>query len=264
MKGVDLTDYYFPVRETKKIIIPKSEYDLIDPDNEEMAYTLEGYKAILREDTQQVISIASDKYELIENSQVIDPVLNSLEKTGEKFALDPYYSFCQNDRMKLAITFPEITLTDDKGFEAPLAIFIHNAYKPGKSAESQWGALRLVCKNGMTFASMLGSIFKQNHKGQFFMEDIQVELGKAIEKVPLLQQRITELTETAAESEDLWYEIEKKVGAGAAKTVTETPELIKGMQMWLIYNLLTQYIGHRISKQQQTAKQIAVSKIFNL
>jgi hypothetical protein len=263
---VNLKDYYFPVSESKKIIIPKSN-DLIDPENYlEMAYTLEGYKAILREDTGDVISIKSSDYELVSNQDVIETALEEIDKTGLKYHFNEVYSFCDSNKMKLAVEFPDIQFdetdkSDDK--KTNFCVFVHNSYDGSSAINVMFGGIRIICINGQIFKRVLESI-NVRHQGFIFLSRLQDKINEAIERIPEIQSRITEMESEQVQDVKLYEKIEKEIGKKAAESVAPTKEQILGMQMWAVYNLLTRYAGHHISKRQATQKQIAISKMFNL
>jgi len=268
MSKVNLEDYYFPVSESKQIIIPKKS-NLIDPENyEEMAYTLEGYKAILREDTQEVISIRGSDYQLVSNQNVIETALEEIEKTGLEYQFNETYSFCDSKKMKLAVEFPGIqfdeTDNSNKGKKTNFCAFIHNSYDGTTGINVMFGGIRVICSNGMIFQNILENITIR-HQGYVFLSRLQENIHEAIKKFPQIQSRIKDLEKEEIQDVNLYNRIEKEIGKKAVEeNIGANPEDIKGMQAWFLYNLLTAYVGHQLSKRVATQKQIAISKMFNL
>ena len=74
------------------------------------------HKAIHRVDTGELISIVSDTYQPVSNSQVIDSCLESFEKLGIDYRVRKEGSYFSNARMNLYVSFPDIKIDDgDEG-----------------------------------------------------------------------------------------------------------------------------------------------------
>ena len=112
-----LWKFLFPVVETKVQV--KDTAGLYFPTNK--------YKAIIREDNNELIAIQKNTYQLVTNAEVIKPVLEQLNDLTTDWYIDPSHSCVENSRMRLQITFPEITLHDGES-DIALSLFVHNSY----------------------------------------------------------------------------------------------------------------------------------------
>ena len=103
-----LAPYLFEVEERKVSfeVIPPSLFPL------SQLYETNKYKAIVRKDNDKLISIMPQTYKMISNKDVIIPVLDFLTNFDNKWEIDPSHSFVEDGRMRLQITFPELTVND--------------------------------------------------------------------------------------------------------------------------------------------------------
>ena len=79
------------------------------------------YKAIVREDTNEVISIVKNSYQIVRNEELINNLLEELSLLDTSYKIDLSHSFVDNNRMRLMITFPDFTMWD-KDSEIALAV----------------------------------------------------------------------------------------------------------------------------------------------
>lgn len=242
-------DYYFPVKETNILF------------NKEGIYThTDDFKGIIANDNQ-LVSVMRKTYKLVPNKQVIEPLLNELEKFDSTWIIDDSHSFVAPNRMRLQITFPELTFNDE-GSSNALSLFIHNSYDGSEGVRMFWGAIRAICTNGMIFGKTLGKSYSKHSKG-FRIDNLKSIITNTYNKVPDIVARIKVLEELDANEEKLLKGIKDDLGAGIHK---QAEELVNNEQMsqWALYNVITQYISHQIDKEQRAKYQIATSKIFNL
>ena len=102
------------------------------------------YKAIVRQDSDKLISIMKNTYHLVPNREVILPLLQELHSLDSKWIIDPSHSFIDDSRMRIQITFPELTLNDGSS-EIALSLFLHNSYDGSEGIRLFWGAIREIC-----------------------------------------------------------------------------------------------------------------------
>jgi len=71
------------------------------------------YKAIVRNDNNSLISIVNKNYKLVPNKDLIDQLMEQLERTDQKYEIEEHHSFVRNNRMRLHIVFPDLKIKDD-------------------------------------------------------------------------------------------------------------------------------------------------------
>ena len=255
---LDLKDFCFPVVERKVAVDDQVNSKADWQDNE--SYLDTGYKAIVREDTNKVISIVRDSYKIVTNRDLINELLHFLAVSGEQFKIDPSHSFVQDNRMRLMITFPNLTLQDNES-EINLSLFIHNSYDLSEGIRFYFGAIRSVCSNGMVLGEILGRYYSKHTSG-FEMSDFSAKLDEAKEHFPAIQERIDQLQMLPA-TPKLVEQISDKISKRLTDEVLEQHE-INQMSQWELLNRTTSYISHDVDKPHRARHQQSVSRIFGL
>lgn len=255
---MDLSKYCFPVIE-RKVAVDNATNPLIDLEDSE-TFIENGYKAIVREDSNEVISIVKDSYKLVTNEQLIDRLLRELATCGYSFRIDPSHSFVSTPRMRLQITFPDLTLSDSES-EIALSAFIHNSYDLSEGVRFYFGAIRYICGNGMVIGQVLSKYYSKHTSG-FSFENLAEKLEEAREYFPTIQNRIHRLEQMKVD-EILVEKVSDKISKRLAEQVIEEHEIGR-ISQWKLYNRLTNYVSHSLEPAYQARYQQNISKVFAL
>ena len=242
-----LNDFLFPVAEREVLVS--------DGENNRKTKL---YKAIVREDNDRLVSIMKNTYKIIPNSEVIKPLLEELNNLDTNWIIDPSHSFVDDSRMRLQVTFPDLTLNDGRS-DIALSLFLHNSYDGSEGVRIYWGAIRAICSNGMVFGTVLSKFYGKHTKG-IELGNIKEQLQSTYDKIPVLKNRI-EILQSLSVTKSIKEDVERKLGKTVSKYVAEQK---RPKNQWLLYNILTYYVSHLIEKRLQTAYQIKVSKLFKL
>ena len=199
-----------------------------------------------------------DSYQLIPNRDVIMPLLEQLHQLDTKWNFDNSHTFVDSRRMRLQVTFPELTLNDGKS-DIALSLFLHNSYDGSEGVRAYFGAIRAICSNGFVFGEVL-SKFYSKHTSGINLGNLKAQIEATYEKIPVVKERISVLQNLEANMA-ITEEIEKKLGKKISAYVAEQP---KPENQWLLYNILTYYISHLIDKRMRASYQMRASKIFKL
>jgi hypothetical protein len=143
---MNLQDFMFPITE-RAIAVHNGEADFIDLENKQ-TYLSGDFKAIVREDTNELISIVRNSYQIVPNEVLINKLMHELVALETPFRIDPSHSFCENNRFRLQITFPDLSLKDSES-DIPISLFLHNSYDMSEGVRVFFGAIRSICSNGM-------------------------------------------------------------------------------------------------------------------
>jgi len=243
-----LYPFLFPVEKRQVYYEGEDGSPVLSPD----------YQSIIRTDSDSLISVMSDTYKLVENSKVILPIMDQLNNLDNKWYIDDTHSFVTDSRMRLQVTFPDLTFHDGRS-DIALSLFLHNSYDASEGVRLFWGAIRGICSNGMVFGKVLTKFYGRHTSG-ISIENIKEQVELTYEQIPVIQNRIQilqniEVTKTLSES------IDAKLGKTISKFVEEQP---KPENQWVLYNYLTYYISHLIDKRLRGGYQMQVSKLFNL
>ena len=218
------------------------------------------YKAIVRSDSDKLISIMPYTYQTVPNREVIYPVLDFLDKFDNKWVIDDSHSFVQDGRMRLQITFPDLIVNDGKS-DVALSLFLHNSYNGVEGVRGFWGGIRGICTNGIVFGKLLGS-FYHRHTSGIDLEKLKQQLESTSSKLPVIEERIRILQNIESNSEQL-KTVEKKLGKNAYKFVEENFYLTDQSQ-YILLNLLTNYVSHQVRRHLRARYQQQISKIFGI
>ena len=136
----------FPVKEVPAIGIP-----LVGKGTK--TYDNTGYKFIVREDTNDVLSCVSNEYQLVTNQEVMDKALPVIEKNNG--TIDEVKTFSQGARTNWIFKFRKNPITID-GEKLYPQLNIKNSYDGSTHVNVLGGAFRLVCSNGLIVGRILG------------------------------------------------------------------------------------------------------------
>ena len=223
---------------------------------------INGYKAIVapKGSNDQVISVVKSSYKLVENRELIEPFMDQISKLGVRWKIDPSHTFCQLNRMRLQITFPDIILKDDES-DIPLSVYLHNSYDQSEGVRAYWGAIRGVCQNGIVFGTVLGSMYARHTKG-FTFDTFYEEFGHASDKIQSVQQQIQQLQEKPVH-EQLMEELQKSLGKRRMQEIVNTDK-VPDKSQWELLNDITYYISHSEEKPKRADLQLKLSKVYEL
>ena len=243
-----LNKYLFPVEE-RKVYFDSPEGD---------PKWAKEYKAIVRTDKNKLVSVMQDSYKLIPNREVIMPLLEQLNQLDTRWHFDNTHSFVDSKRMRLQVTFPDLTMNDGRS-DIALSLFVHNSYDGSEGVRMFWGAIRAICSNGMVFGEVLAKFYSKHTSG-INLGNIKEQIENTYSQVPVIKERI-ELLQNIGVTDTLKKEVEKKMGKKMAKYLdAQAP----AQNQWVFYNMITYYVSHLIEQRMRAAYQIKTSQIFKL
>ncbi len=218
----------------------------------------EHYKAIAREDNGKLISIMNDSYKIVPNRDIIMPLMDQLHNLDNKWIIDPSHSFVSDQRMRLQVTFPDLTFFDGRS-DIALSLFLHNSFDGSEGVRFFWGAIRGICSNGMVFGTVLARFYARHTNG-IQLHNLKDQVEQTYDQIPVIKQRI-EILQNLEVGKGLTEAIEHKLGKKVMKHVTKQPTAVN---QWILYNYLTWYISHVVDLRMRAAYQLQVSKLFKL
>jgi hypothetical protein len=250
---MNLSSYFFPIEE-RPVAVHNGQSDESSFENPLSS----SYKAIVRADTNETISIVRDSYKIVENEELVNKLMYELIHLDSPFKLDPSHSFIQNNRMRLQVTFPELTMSDSESSIA-LSLFLSNSYDMSEGVRLYFGAIRAICSNGMVFGQIL-SRFYGRHTKNLEITNVADNLRTAIDHLPAIQNRIREL-EFSPVTPKLVESVEQNIGKTIAKQVFVDDQPLSA---WQAYNRITHIVSHDLDQPLRARYQQNVAKVFEL
>ena len=250
---MNIEHFYFPVQE--------QDIALLD-ERTPWHQKIHGYKAIISpsEKKDKVISVVKDSYKLVKNKELIEPLMEQVSKLGVRWRIDPSHSFCQTNRMRLQITFPDILLKDEES-DIPLSLYLHNSYDQSEGVRCFWGGIRAVCQNGVIFGNILGSIYARHTKG-FSFKNFYEEFGNALDKIHSVQSKIHLLQDKPVD-ELLMDQLQKSLGKRRMEEIARTDK-VSDKSQWDLLNDITYHISHEEEKPKRADLQMKLSSVYDL
>ena len=247
---------------------------------------VKGYMGVYNEREDRVVSIVSDEYKLLPNKLILDPVLEFLDKKNVRYKLDRF-SYVTDQRMRVHFTFPDIKIKDDTKDGILSSMFLHNSYNMLEAFKLISGAMRLICTNGMVVGTVLKKI-KVIHQAASIQEIAAVNVDSILrgfyDNVPLIEKRIRELRSGHATVKFI-AELLGKFDARTASFVFRqlgmmheqdknelakdvmqemTESMAKKIQLWRLYNIMTNFVSHHILNRYRIEYLQRISKSFAL
>lgn len=249
-------------KQLQPFLFPIQQREVYIEDYKGSVFQTGDYKAIVRQDDNSLIAIAKKSYKVVPNAEVINQFVENLSGLDAKWYVDSSHSFVENNRMRLMVTFPELTFNDGRS-DIALSLYLSNSYDGSESVKLIFAAIRAVCKNGM----ILGHILKQlkaKHTQGLNLGNLQAQVESTYDQIPAIKNRINQLLETKVTNEfkGIVFDV---MGRKIEKFVTDQEASIRPIRhSWDFYNLLTYYVSHEIDQKFRADYQTDISKLFQL
>lgn len=245
------------VNQLSDIAIP---VDVVNHVNLMEGFSSTKLKSIVDLRNDQIISVVNRGYKLVKNEQIVEPLINSLERLNIKYYIDSSHSFVSSNKMRLQLTFPELVLNDSNS-AIHLSLFVHNSYDQSESIKLMWGAVRYICTNGMIVKTIIGGFYRRHTSG-FNFEMVKERFDNASDRIKLLEGRIRLLEATPA-GEQLRKNVEEFFPKKVYQYVYPAETTIYN-NMYEIFNLITWYVSHNMQLHLRAGYQNKVSKLFGV
>lgn len=113
-----------------------------------------GFKMLIRDDTNEVISVVTNKYKLVKNVELLKAIDNYITK--QKATLTSAIIF-GNARTSYVIAFKELT-EEVNGANMFPQIMIQNSYDRTDSVKIIGGLFEILCSNGMVIGDVTNNV----------------------------------------------------------------------------------------------------------
>lgn len=219
-----------------------------------------GRKAVIRQDTRDVLGVVSNNYVLLSHGQVVDSFRRALEGYDytEKIQLAK-----NGAHMFATYKLNTVQVEVKKGDIVSLQFIVKNSYDGSSTLQIMLGAYRLVCSNGMVVGKQFFS-FSQRHVGGNTQIKIDAIQGKVLaladqfrNMLPRLQQMGNTLMPFDVNDPmmDQYFDpkVVKVVPSYLLAEAFGEYMKAKDYTVWGYYNALTFAVTHRMKKQSPVA-----------
>ena len=254
MREQQINESFFPIKEVPAIQYPDSSDEL----NQE-EYQNTGYKFIVREDTNQVLSCMSEDYKVITNKQIMDIALPVLGK--KKAELVECRMFADGARVQWKYRIPDVRVEVSKGDFINPEIIIKNSYDGSTEVKAFGGAYRLICSNGMVIGYAIGENRGIRHIGNNTHNDVERIINSIIMQVTeIFNKDFPKLIETNIRKSHIG-EIIKLFPETVMKDVVNKLITSNPKTYWDLLNAATFIATHKMKRQNEATHKLE-NKIF--
>lgn len=249
-KSVSLSETLYPVREISAVGMnvhgSDGEYDLSKDT---------GYKFIINEDTNKVVSCMTDNYKLVSNEEVLKQVQPVMKASKAVFKEAQMFGE-NNARTKWTWYYPDIKVKVDKDDVLNPEITVQNSYDGSWELSFLAGAFRILCSNGLTIGTILDA--KRNRHSIYNTELLKI--GDMIQDTVMKCEEVfvdefTKLINTKLSKRDTARVIKRL----PQQAVEPFVRYIQGHDMnnyWDLLNAFTWVTSHALNRKHQSTNKL--------
>ena len=246
----------FPVKEVPAIQLDSIGLMTLDGQDNLMK---SGYKFIVREDTNQILSCMTDSYKLVPNSDIIKAAEPTLKQ--HKAVLRESVSLGDGQRSVWRWSLPESLIKMDKGDAMHPEIIIKNSYDGTLQVHILAGAFRLVCSNGMIIGNITSKHNYKHNVGNMNLDNLEEIIVNTIQQTEEEGKKLPLLKETKLNQKHIIKLIEL-FPSTMSEFITQYLIANKPKTYWDLYNVATYINTHKMNRNYNTTHQIE-SKLYS-
>lgn len=209
------------------------------------------WDALVNETTDEVISVVTKNYRLIQNHEVFGEIENNLKGSISKEQYDGANVVEQVSKgglwAKKEWRFPDVKVpsTDDSKSDINFRVIGVNSF--GSSAiKCFYGGIDFFCMNGMIVGEQVGMIRKA-HYGGFEIQQFVNPVGQAIEQFKTQGETWIEWQNkeiTQKRSENFLNNVFSVKVAALLIEQFKKESIARGLTVWALYSAMTAYASH--------------------
>lgn len=216
---------------------------------------ISNYKTLINSESGDVFGILSKKYQLVKHEDAIEMVEEAIEKSPEYGKYDKQITFpSKGGKMHATYIFPEVEVPVTSGDSINPKIEIFNSYDGQWRFNIIFGAFRLVCSNGLVigekvfqyqakhFSTFDEMIVKKTLKESMDAFSEQTQIWKTWVNKVLAPDQYEQIMEQLPLGKKQRKEIRTEVEVSSGISLEQQ----KHLTWWIFFNILCQYVSHRI------------------
>lgn len=215
----------------------------------------EGFMALVNPETGNTYAVHTDKYQLVKHEDILEPIMEALNR--EKIAFTPHVEFPDDGaRLWAKLILKDIAYEIKKGDFVNPSLEIFGSYNRQWATKMLFGAFRLVCTNGLV-VGVTFDVFYNRHlkvydpadaiemvRGADHVFKAQTETWKSWSNTLALPDDYERLVTPLGLSKRDLEAIGNEVEASSGQTIEALK--LRTLDKWTLYNILTQYLSHRL------------------
>ncbi len=214
---------------------------------------LEKYKALVRDDNDECLSIVGADYRVFQNDEVFgaieDKIAQAVGRKGMRHMTTDESAVKGGQTCLKSYTFPDITVPSTKGSRADIrfrAIGVNGF--GGRSVKVLYGGIDYFCSNGLLIGEQVNEIMFRHTKNNVVSTNVN-PVKDALETFHRYgdkwKQWQTQPCSHADAEEVLNASFTETLAkALVARFTTEAVDLARGMTVWSLYSAMTYYASH--------------------
>lgn len=220
-----------------------------------------GKAAIVRSDTEQVLSVMSDSYVPVSNKKVIDTFAEIANAAKIRWELGQAHLVRYGAKTMVDVKFPDLVWEAAKGDVIEMRATLVNGFDGFSAAGLDMGFWRLICTNGAYIGEKELSI-RYVHMGQVnnrLVEEFKKYLTNKLDNTRTFAAALSQRNFRSEDAVTTVFE-DSKSWMGQKYTAelpsmwerekTESP-MHNPLSAWIIYNVFTRVITHLIKSSQE-------------
>lgn len=215
-----------------------------------------GWLANRRTDNGAVLGVTSDRYGLIQNSDLINAAEDAFAKSGMTNYTRKTIVTGEGEKMFVSYDFKNHTKKLKVGDEVGLRLTLKNSFDRTLRVAFDIGMLRLLCSNGMTTLEREVSATKKHHTNidvKFIVDSI-AKAVKAFDTASAVFDNLATIGISQEQGMHILSNLENqktisgKVREGILSAWNNPKhEADKPRNLWNLYNAMTQHVTHDIA-----------------
>ena len=206
-----------------------------------------GRKAIVREDTRDVLNVVSDRYMLVQHKEPMEIMHEAIDALGLDVRGTKTTVGMRGGYAKVEWLLDKaIEIAPAKGDVLVVSAFVRTSYDYTSAFEVGLSLLRLVCGNGMTIPETIAGM-KRRHVGSFSVAEAIQQVSADLKELPEIQRILVGLTgqRVVRTRFEKWLRKQVHLSAGAATEILDRYDRTGG-SAWDAYNAITWYASHQV------------------
>jgi len=217
-----------------------------------------GYKFIVREDTNKVLSCMTDEYRMITNEELINTAMPILKKHNA--LITEAISLGDGQKTVYKWTIPGITIKVAEDDIMNPEIIIKNSYDGSLQVHILAGAFRLVCSNGLIIGVILGQKNYKHSVNNVNLDYLDEAIAKTIDYSINVGKEFELLANTVLNDKDIVKLIEL-FPSQMSEFLVQYLIANKPKDYWGLLNAATYLATHKMKRHYQSTHKLE-SQIF--